>query len=126
MIGDQKKFLNLREEKGRNAAFGDDASSKIIRRGTVRIDNGKIKVENVLYVKNLKHNLLNVSQLCDQGHTLAFDSKKCERRSVKYGRLVVTTFRTPNNIYSLDEVNGVKYYMGQIDQRWSWHRERDI
>ena len=28
----------------------------------------KMKAENVLLVKNLKPNILNVSQTCDQGH----------------------------------------------------------
>ena len=46
----------------------------------------------------MKHNLLSVSQMCDQGHILAFDSQKIEIRIEKYGRLVPTTFTTPKNM----------------------------
>jgi len=76
----------------------------------------------VLLIEDMKHNLLGVSQICDQGHTLSFDSRKCEIRSEKYGRLVSTTLMTPNNIYILDKVKGEKCCMGQIDQSWPWHR----
>jgi hypothetical protein len=34
--------------------------------------------ENVLLVEDMKHNLLSVIQMCDQGHELQFDSYKCE------------------------------------------------
>jgi hypothetical protein len=36
--------------------------------------------ENVLLVEDMKHCILSVSQMCDQGHILVFDSKKCEMR----------------------------------------------
>jgi hypothetical protein len=70
----------------------------------------------------MKHNLLNVSQISDQGRTLSFDSRKCEIRSEKSSRLVATALRTPNNIYILNEVKGEKCCMGQIDQSWLWHK----
>jgi hypothetical protein len=54
--------------------------------------------------------------------TLIFDSQKCEIRSEKYGRMITTTLRTPNNIYILDEVKEEKCCMGQIDQSWIWHK----
>ena len=58
MTRDQKKFLNLRREKGGNINSGDDASTKIIGRETICPNEGKVKVENVWYVEDLKHNLL--------------------------------------------------------------------
>jgi hypothetical protein len=69
--------------------------------------------ENVLLVENMKHNLLSVSQMCDQGHTLLFDSKKCEIRKEGSGKLVVTTIRTPNNIYILNEIEKGKMLLGK-------------
>ena len=50
----------------------------------------KMKDENVSLVKKLKHNLLSVSQTCDQGHICIFDSKKCEIRRKDSGKLVGT------------------------------------
>ena len=33
------------------------------------------KVENVLLVEDMKHNILSVSQMCDKGHKVTFDSQ---------------------------------------------------
>jgi hypothetical protein len=53
-------------------------------------------------VEDLKHNLLSVGKMCDQGYTLTFDSRKCKIRENNSGRLVATATRRPNNIYILD------------------------
>ena len=44
-----------------------------------------------------------VGQMHDQGHTMLFNSKKCEIRKGKFGKIVATTSRAPNDIYILDE-----------------------
>ena len=80
MTGDKDKFLTLRKEKNRPVSFGNDNSSKIIREGTIWIGNKNEKAQNVLLVEYMKHNILSVSQMCDQGHKLTFDSEKCEIR----------------------------------------------
>jgi hypothetical protein len=77
MISDRDNFLTLRKERDGLVSFRNDDSAKIIRKGTVRIGNKNTKVENVLLVEYLKHNLLSVSQMCDQGHKVTFDSQKC-------------------------------------------------
>lgn len=59
--------------------------------------------ENVLLVENMEHNLLSVSQTCDKGHFMIFDSKQCQIMDVKTNQLVGTATRTSNNIYMLDE-----------------------
>jgi len=102
--------------------FGNDNSTKIIGKGTVHLGSEKSKVENVFLIEDMKHNLLSVSQICDQGHTLVFDSQKCEIRSEKSGRMDSTKLMTPNNMYILDEVKGEKCCMGQIYQSWIWHK----
>jgi hypothetical protein len=80
MTGDKDKFLTLRKEKNGSVSFGNDNSSKIIGEGTVQIGNKNEKAQNVLLVEYMKHDLLSVSQMCDQGHKLTFDSEKCEIR----------------------------------------------
>jgi hypothetical protein len=57
-------------------SFENDNSSKIIGEGTVRIENKNENAQNVLLVEDMKHNLLSLSQMCDQGHKLTFDSEK--------------------------------------------------
>ncbi|RDX88613.1 hypothetical protein CR513_29777, partial [Mucuna pruriens] len=34
-------------------------------------------IDNVLYVKKLKHNLLNISQLCDSAYDISFNKAEC-------------------------------------------------
>jgi hypothetical protein len=76
MTGDRDKFLTLRNEMYGSMSFGNDDSTKIIGKGIVRIGNKNTKAENVLLVEYMKHNLLSVSQICDQGHKVTFDSQK--------------------------------------------------
>jgi hypothetical protein len=80
MIGDKDRFLTLIKERDGSVSFGNDDSDKIIGKGTIRIGNKNTKAENVLLVEDMKHNLLSVSQMCDQGHKVTFNSQKCEIR----------------------------------------------
>jgi hypothetical protein len=76
MIGDRDRFLTLQKERYGSVSFRNDDSTKIIGKGTTRIGNKNTKVENVLLVEDMKHNLLSVSQMCDQVHKVTFDSQK--------------------------------------------------
>ena len=51
----------------------------------------------------MNHNLLSVGEICDQGHTILFNSTKCEISKGRYGEIVATTSRAPKDIYVLDE-----------------------
>jgi hypothetical protein len=75
MTGDKSKFLKLTKKEKGSVTFGDNVSAKILGKGTVTLGNKKNKVENVLLVENMKPNLLSVSQTCDQGNILIFDSQ---------------------------------------------------
>ena len=76
----KEKFLTLKKEIYGSVLFGNDNSTRIIGKGTVNIGSKDSMVENVLLVEDMKHNLLSVSQMCDQGQSLVFDSKKCKIR----------------------------------------------
>jgi hypothetical protein len=76
MTGDKDRFLTLRKEKDGSISFGNDDSTRIIRKGIVRIGNKNTKAENVLLVEDMKHNILSLIQMCDHGHKLMFDSQK--------------------------------------------------
>jgi hypothetical protein len=78
--------------------------------------------KNVLLVEDMKHNILSVIQMCDQGHKLTFDSEKCEIRKEGSGKLVGTTARTSNNIYVLSEIGNEKCCLGKENESWLWHR----
>jgi hypothetical protein len=108
MTGDKDMFLTLKKERYGSISFGNDNSTRIIGRGTIKIGSKDAKEENVLLVEDMKHNLLSVSQMCDQGHKLVFDSQKCEIRKSDSGRVVATTVRTPSNIYVLSKIGKEK------------------
>ena len=122
MIGDNDMFLTLRKERDGLVSFINDDLAKIIGKGTVRIGNKNTKAENVLLVEDMKHNLLSVSQMCDQGHKLTFNSEKCEIIKEGSGKLVGTAARTSSNIYVLSEIGNEKCCLRKEDESWLWHR----
>jgi hypothetical protein len=107
MTGDQRKFVSL-NKKGGNIAFGDNSSTKILGKGTVKLVSENVKEGKVLLVEYLKHNILSVSKICDQGYTLRFDSQKCKIREKNSGILLATATKRSNNIYILDMKNREK------------------
>ena len=67
MTGDKEKLESYTAlEKGKKVSFGNDISAAIKGKGVAQLKE-KVKAGNVLYVDGLKHNLLSVSQMCDQG-----------------------------------------------------------
>ena len=70
MIGDFSKFSTFTKKDGGFVTFGDNAKGKIIRNSSPPI------IENLLLVDNLNHNLLSISQLCDKGYRVVFESSK--------------------------------------------------
>ena len=73
MIGNKSAFVNIEKDKG-YAYFGNNNSTKVLGKGTVKLGSKNSLVENVLLVDNMKHNLLSVSHMCDQGHELLLNS----------------------------------------------------
>jgi hypothetical protein len=116
MTRDRRKFVSLKK-RGGNVAFGDDSSTKIIGKETVKIRCENVKEGKVILVEYLKNNLLSVSKICDQGYTLMFDSRKCKIRENNSGRLVTTTTRRPKNICILDMKKREKTKATQNDSK---------
>ena len=84
-------------------SFGNDGSSNFIGSSTITLESKDVLAKNVLLVENMNHNLLSVGQMCNQGHTILFNSTKCEIRKGVYGEIVATAIQAPNDIYVLDE-----------------------
>jgi len=56
--------------------FGDSSKGYVI--GIGNVGNSKTPtISNVLLVRNLKYNLLSISQLCDGGYKIKFEKDKC-------------------------------------------------
>jgi hypothetical protein len=115
MTGDKKKLITLKKNEG-IVTFQDNDTSNIVGKYTLSLDNGRDKLEKVLSIEDLKHTLLSVSHMCDQGHTLTFDSQACKIRNPNSSKLVAKAIRTQNDVYILDEFNREKSFMGKIDE----------
>jgi hypothetical protein len=63
-------------------------------KGMVSLSNGKGKSQDVLLVDGLKHNFINVSQMCDKGCEVVFTSKDCKIKSVNSEQVVAKGIRT--------------------------------
>ena len=103
MTGDIKKYVSMKEKKDGTVSFGNVGSSNVIGLGTVTLGSKDSLANNVLLVENMNHNLLSLGKMCDQGHTILFNSTKCEIRKGRYGKIVATASRALNDIYVLDE-----------------------
>ena len=103
MTGDRNKFVSLKEKNDGIVFFGNDGSSNVIGSGIVTLRSKYALAKNVLLVENMNHNLLSVGQMCDQGHTILFNSTKSKIRKGVYGEIVAIASRVPNDIYVLDE-----------------------
>ena len=73
MAGDKDQFFTLEMKDGGTVTFGDNGKGKIIGIGKIKITPFTF-IENVLLVDKLKHNLLSISQLCDRGFKVLFES----------------------------------------------------
>jgi hypothetical protein len=122
MTGDRSKFITISDSKSGNVTFGNDAPGKVKGKGIVSLSNGKRKAQDVLLVENLKHNLLSVSQVCDQGCEVVFTSKDYKIKSVDSGKLVAKGIRTENNVYVLKEEEQEECNLSKYDESWLWHR----
>ena len=63
--------------------FGDNSKARVVGIGSVGFA-GTTQVEQVLLVDGLKHNLLSLSQSCDEGNIVTFDHDKCIIKSPEY------------------------------------------
>src|SRR5574338_561147 len=79
MTGNKEMLSNIIFSDGCFVTFGDNSKGSVISKGDVS-SNGTSNlplITYVLLVKNLKHNLLSISQLCDKGFNITFSKNKC-------------------------------------------------
>ena len=58
MTCDKRKVISFSNNSSGDVRFGDNNFANIVGKGTLSLNNGKTITENVLYVEDLKHNLL--------------------------------------------------------------------
>ena len=125
MTGDRALLSNVVEKAGPVVTFGDN--SKGLTEGYGCLLAGNVIIENVYVVQGLEHNLLSISQFCDNGYNVLFDKLKCQilhKKSekpslmgIRKGNLFVADMNSGSNL----EVNCF-YAKASSDESWLWHK----
>nr|GFA24819.1 putative ribonuclease H-like domain-containing protein [Tanacetum cinerariifolium] len=132
MIGNKSYFTDYEDIDGGFVDFGGNSKGgKITRKG--KIKTGKLDFEYVYFVKELKFNLFNVSQMCDEKNNVLFIDNACVVLSPDF-KLTDEShvlFKVPkkDNMYSVDLKNVVPqggltclFAKAISDESNIWHR----
>ena len=103
--------------------FGDNRKGRIIVHGSIG-NNSSSLIENVLIVDDSKHNLLRISQLCDKGLKVIFESSHCIIKDSLNDKIIFMG-HIKENVYTID----ISKYEGRDrcfssmhDESWIWHK----
>ncbi|KAL8116897.1 hypothetical protein AgCh_023177 [Apium graveolens] len=126
MTGDFTLLTEFMERVGPSITFGDDSKGFTMGYGLISKEN--VIIDEVALVDGLKHNLLSISQLCDRGNTVSFNSEACVVTSKKDNKVVLTGVRK-GNVY-LDDFNSTDsesitclLSKASPDESWLWHKK---
>jgi len=110
-------------KEGGTVRFGGNQTGKII--GTRTIGNSSISINNVWLVDGLRHNLLSISQFCDNGYDVMFEKKNCTVIN-KDDQSIIFKGKRRNNVYKINfsELTNQKVLclLSMSDKKWLWHR----
>ena len=101
--------------------MGDNSKCKIIGKG--KVGNSTFSLIDVLYVENLHHNLISISQLCDKGMSVIFDNESCKIIEKSTNNIVFTGKRK-GNVYtiSFDDLTLSRCLVATDEEVFLWHR----
>lgn len=122
MTGDKSRLKDVNAFNGGSVKFDNNYGAKIVGKGSVSLNNGKIQSSNVLYVDGLKHSLLSVSQLCKEGNHVVFTNKGSIIKSIQTEKQVGQGKRTSDNLYILAEKSSEECMLSQEDESKLWHK----
>ncbi|GJW20289.1 ribonuclease H-like domain-containing protein [Tanacetum coccineum] len=132
MTGNMSYPIDFEEIDGGYVAFrGNPKGGKITGRGTIK--TGNLDFENVYFVRELKFNLFNVSQMCDKKNSVLFNDTECIVLSPNFKLTdeshVLLKVPRKNNMYSVDLKNIVPkggltclFAKATSDESKLWHR----
>jgi len=122
MKWEKSMFLTLTMKEGGDVKFGGNQTGKII--GTITIGNSSVSINNVWLVDGLRHNLLSISQFCDNGYDVMFDKTNCTVVN-KNDNSIIFKGKTIYNIYKINisELVDQKVVclLSVNDKKWVWH-----
>ena len=80
--------------------FGDKGKCRIIGHSSIG-NNSSSLIENVLLVDGLKHNLLSISQICDKGFKVIFESSRCFIKDSQNDKIIFMV-HINQNVYKIN------------------------
>ncbi|KAK3013786.1 hypothetical protein RJ639_010145 [Escallonia herrerae] len=105
-------------------SFGDCSTVNVMGKGDVKIrtKNGFVKtIFNVLYVPDLKSNLLSAGQLQEKGYIITIQQGACEIYDPTRGAIVVVEMSS-NRLFLLKIESVQSCLMTEVnDSSWLWH-----
>ena len=119
MTGDKALFKSLKEKVGDYVTFGDGSHAQVLGKGTVEIP-GLPLLEDVLYIKGLKANLLSITQICDENFIVQFSKKGCIIIDEE-GIHVLEGNRTTENCYRVIPSAPISCRSARVDILELWH-----
>nr|GEV31298.1 putative ribonuclease H-like domain-containing protein [Tanacetum cinerariifolium] len=110
MTGNISYLFDYEPYDGGYVSFGQ-GGGKITGKGIIK--TGKLKFENVYFVKDLKYNLFSMSQICDNKNNVFFTDSEC----IVLGRVfklkddtnVLLRIPRQHNMYSIDLNNSIPH-----------------
>ncbi|GKB41030.1 ribonuclease H-like domain-containing protein [Tanacetum coccineum] len=132
MTGNKSYLSDYEEIDGGFVAFGGDPKGGRIT-SKRKISTSKLDFEDVYFVKELKFNLLSVSQMCDKKNSVLFTDTKCVVLSSDFKLLdenhVLLRVPRKDNMYSVDLKNIVPsggltclFAKATLDEPNLWHK----
>ena len=123
MTGTSDWFQKLNQKEHGNVTLGDKTKKKVIGKGKVKISNN-VSINDVLLVDGLKFNLLSISQLCDEGYKIKFNSDSC--MVFNNSKELLFQAKREGNLYKLEgsDLNdsGITCLSTNLDDSILWHR----
>ncbi|KAA0039042.1 gag-pol polyprotein [Cucumis melo var. makuwa] len=121
MTGNRSFFSKLKECSAGHVTFGDGAKGRILAKENIEKYNLPC-LNDVRYVEGLKENLINVSQLCDQGYIVNFSKDNCIVTGADK-RVLMSGYRKADNCYHWISNNIDVYHSIKEDQTRLWNRK---
>jgi len=124
MSGSKSSFSYLNKDFHSTVSFGDCSIVKVMGKGDIRMKtkNGFVEtISNVLYVPNLKNNLLSAGQLQEKGYEIFISKGTCEIFDPVRGVIAVIK-KNSNRLFPL-KIESIHSSLMAKDtvSTWLWH-----
>ncbi|KAF2299921.1 hypothetical protein GH714_005965 [Hevea brasiliensis] len=125
MCGDNSAFSTLDESFRDNVKFRDNSKVSIMGKGKILIEtlgNTIQTISNVLFVLDLKTNMLSIGQLQEKGYEISIKGGVCRIHDAKLGLIAQVTM-SANRMFPLclNHIEQTCFSTKLIDEAWLWH-----